>query len=89
MSSLPHTHKALVVVDKGNVEVRSKPLPVLEPDTVLVRTKAVALNPTDWFEPSNFIQIYVLISIQEAYRRSLKARIVNWLGLRWCYRSSR
>ncbi|EJD46154.1 GroES-like protein [Auricularia subglabra TFB-10046 SS5] len=48
MSTLPQTHQALAVVEPGKVEVTSKPLPVLEPDSVLVRVHAIALNPTDW-----------------------------------------
>ncbi|KAH7107264.1 GroES-like protein [Auriculariales sp. MPI-PUGE-AT-0066] len=48
MTSLPQLQSKLAVVDAGKVEVQSKPLPVLEPDTVLVRVQAVSLNPTDW-----------------------------------------
>jgi NADPH:quinone reductase-like Zn-dependent oxidoreductase len=47
MSSLPSTHRALVVnADQKGWEVKEQALPHY--DDVLVRVKAVALNPTDW-----------------------------------------
>ena len=43
------TRKALVHKSKGVAEVRSDvPLPKLRDDYIIVKTKAVALNPTDW-----------------------------------------
>lgn len=43
------TQRAVVVKEKGAVEIRSDvPLPKLRDDYILVKTKAVALNPTDW-----------------------------------------
>ena len=43
------TQRALVIKEKGALEVRNDvPLPKLRDDYILVRTKAVALNPTDW-----------------------------------------
>jgi NADPH:quinone reductase-like Zn-dependent oxidoreductase len=46
--SLPSHHRALVVVEKGKVAVNEQPLPKFSDDEILVRVKAVALNPTDW-----------------------------------------
>lgn len=43
------TQRALVVKGHGSVEVRSDvPLPKVRDDYIIVKTKAVALNPTDW-----------------------------------------
>jgi NADPH:quinone reductase-like Zn-dependent oxidoreductase len=43
------TQRAIVHKSKGVVEVKSDvPLPRLRDDYILVKTKAVALNPTDW-----------------------------------------
>ena len=67
--SVPSTHRALTVVERGDqatnkpgrVEVQERPVPTLRENGVLVRVKSVALNPTDWkvipspFTPSIFI----------------------------------
>ncbi|KAJ4988281.1 TOXD protein [Stagonosporopsis vannaccii] len=43
------TQKAVVHVEKGVSEVRSDvPIPKVQDNFIIVRTKAVALNPTDW-----------------------------------------
>ena len=43
------TQRAIVHKSKGVAEVSSSvPLPKLRDDYILVKTKAVALNPTDW-----------------------------------------
>jgi NADPH:quinone reductase-like Zn-dependent oxidoreductase len=47
MSSIPSTHRALVINDqKSGWEVKEKAPPKF--DDLLVRVHAVALNPTDW-----------------------------------------
>ena len=54
--SVPSTHRALTVVERGDqatnkpgrVEVQERPVPALREDGVLVHVKSVALNPTDW-----------------------------------------
>ncbi|KAG8835646.1 hypothetical protein FRC18_000195 [Serendipita sp. 400] len=46
--SVPSTHQALALVEQGKVEIKTQPLPELDDDSVLVKIKAVALNPTDW-----------------------------------------
>jgi len=47
MSSIPSTHRALVVnADQTGWEVKGQALPKY--DDVLVRVHAVALNPADW-----------------------------------------
>ncbi|KAL2267837.1 hypothetical protein VTJ83DRAFT_5114 [Remersonia thermophila] len=48
MSSLPSEIKAVVITSPGVAEVKTVPLPSLPDDYILVQTKAVALNPTDW-----------------------------------------
>lgn len=40
--------KAVVVVKKGEAQVQSVSVPKLRDDYILVKVKAVALNPTDW-----------------------------------------
>ncbi|KAI1131754.1 GroES-like protein [Nemania abortiva] len=40
--------KALVIVEKKKVEVKELPLPKLTEGHVLVKVRAVGLNPTDW-----------------------------------------
>jgi len=55
-SSIPEQHRALVAgATKGNPEVRSKPLPSLSSDDVLVRVQGVTLNPTDWKHIHNLL----------------------------------
>ncbi|KIM27903.1 hypothetical protein M408DRAFT_70528 [Serendipita vermifera MAFF 305830] len=46
--SLPSQHRALVVTEKGKVGVKVQPLPKFSDEEILVRVRAVALNPTDW-----------------------------------------
>ncbi|KDQ18861.1 hypothetical protein BOTBODRAFT_126684 [Botryobasidium botryosum FD-172 SS1] len=46
--SIPNTHHALVVVEQGKAAVREKALPKVSSDKILIKVKAVALNPTDW-----------------------------------------
>jgi len=46
--SLPSQHRALIVVEKGKVAVQEQPLPRFSDEEILVRVRAVALNPTDW-----------------------------------------
>ncbi|KAL1841176.1 hypothetical protein VTJ49DRAFT_7345 [Mycothermus thermophilus] len=46
--SLPAEIKAIVVTKPGHAELQTVPLPSLPDDYILVRTHAVALNPTDW-----------------------------------------
>ncbi len=40
--------KALICTAAGKVEIQSTPIQKLPSGYVLVKTKAVALNPTDW-----------------------------------------
>jgi len=54
--SLPATHKALVVVEPGKVTVKEQPLPKYGDDELLVKVKAVALNPTDWKHIDNLLK---------------------------------
>ncbi|KAF9697960.1 hypothetical protein EKO04_004419 [Ascochyta lentis] len=42
------TQKAVVHVEKGVCELSDVPLPKVQDNFILVKTKAVALNPTDW-----------------------------------------
>jgi NADPH:quinone reductase-like Zn-dependent oxidoreductase len=43
------TQKAVVHVSKGVSELRTDvPLPKVQDNFIIVKTKAVALNPTDW-----------------------------------------
>ncbi|KAJ5110634.1 hypothetical protein N7532_001169 [Penicillium argentinense] len=42
------TQRAIVVQEPGHAELRDVPIPELPEDYILVKTKAVALNPTDW-----------------------------------------
>ena len=42
------TRKALVHKSEGIAEVRDVPFPKLRDEYIVVKTKAVALNPTDW-----------------------------------------
>jgi NADPH:quinone reductase-like Zn-dependent oxidoreductase len=44
----PQEIKAVVITKPGAVEIKTVPLPTLPDDHILVRTTAVALNPTDW-----------------------------------------
>ena len=47
--SLPQTQKAIVIHSRGKAEVVSdRPIPKLRDTYILVKTAAVALNPTDW-----------------------------------------
>lgn len=42
------TYKALVCTGIGQSEVQDLPVPAVREGYVLVRARAVALNPTDW-----------------------------------------
>jgi hypothetical protein len=46
-STLPKTHRAIVVEQPGKVAIKQQPLPHLDDDRLLVRVKTVALNPVD------------------------------------------
>ena len=67
--SVPSTHRALTVVERGDqatnkpgrVEVQERPVPALREDSVLVRVKSVALNPTDW----KVIISHILVRLQK------------------------
>lgn len=42
------SNHAVVIVAKGEVQVKEVSVPKLRDDYILVKTHAVALNPTDW-----------------------------------------
>jgi NADPH:quinone reductase-like Zn-dependent oxidoreductase len=64
MSHLPKTQHAFAVIEKGSADVvADKALPTLEPDTILVNVKAIALNPTDWKVRTSFIVYYINFSV--------------------------
>ncbi|KAH8812586.1 chaperonin 10-like protein [Xylogone sp. PMI_703] len=42
------SNHAVVIVDKGKAEIQEVPPPTLGDEFILVKTHAVALNPTDW-----------------------------------------
>lgn len=42
------TMKAIKIVGAGKAEIQEVPLPRMRDDYVLVKVKAVALNPGDW-----------------------------------------
>lgn len=44
----PTTTKAVVLVEKGKVEIREVPVPKLIDGHILVKVNAVGINPTDW-----------------------------------------
>lgn len=49
MSVIPEKMKALVIQSKGSAIILEKPVPDIDPDEVLVRSIAVAQNPTDCY----------------------------------------
>jgi NADPH:quinone reductase-like Zn-dependent oxidoreductase len=51
---LPGSRRAVIQTDHGEFTISSVPLPELEPGNVLIRTMAVALNPTDFKMAKNF-----------------------------------
>ncbi|KAJ2971976.1 hypothetical protein NUW58_g9284 [Xylaria curta] len=42
------TTKAVVIVEKGKAEIKELPLPKLADDRILIKVRAVGINPTDW-----------------------------------------
>lgn len=42
------TRRAVVIQGFGHARVVPQQVPSLRPDTILVKIKAVAINPTDW-----------------------------------------
>ncbi|KAK0666468.1 putative zinc-binding oxidoreductase ToxD [Cercophora samala] len=46
--TLPNETKAVIISSIGKAEIKTVPVPTLRDDYILVRTTAVALNPTDW-----------------------------------------
>ncbi|KAI5926883.1 GroES-like protein [Camillea tinctor] len=47
-TATPATTQALVVVETGKVEIQEVPVPKVYDDWILVKVKAVGLNPADW-----------------------------------------
>lgn len=41
-------NQAIVIEEKGKATIQDVPAPKLRDDYILVETKAVAINPTDW-----------------------------------------
>ncbi|RPD66610.1 GroES-like protein [Lentinus tigrinus ALCF2SS1-7] len=48
VSDIPKVMKALVLEQRGSIAVKDHPVPEVGPKDILVKTVAVALNPTDW-----------------------------------------
>lgn len=49
--------RSIICTGVGKLEIQSTPKPKLQPGHLLIKTKAVALNPTDWkavYNPSGF-----------------------------------
>lgn len=47
--SIPSTMKAIKITETHTAEIEEVPVPRLREDYVLVKVRAVALNPTDWY----------------------------------------
>lgn len=47
--SIPGTMKAIKITETHTAEIEEVPVPRLREDYVLVKVRAVALNPTDWY----------------------------------------
>lgn len=45
---MPSTSQAIICTAAGQAEVQDLPTPQIRDGHILVKTKAVALNPTDW-----------------------------------------
>ena len=48
MASLPATMKAVVTQADKTIALLDVPVPEIDEDEILVKTTAVAQNPTDW-----------------------------------------
>ena len=48
MSSIPQTMKAVITQADKTIAVQDVPVPSIDDDEVLVKTTAIAQNPTDW-----------------------------------------
>jgi hypothetical protein len=46
--SLPAKHRGFVVTERGKIEIKEQVLANCNDDQVLVKVKAVAINPADW-----------------------------------------
>lgn len=85
MSDLPKTMKAIKVVAPGKAEVQEVPLPRMRDDYILVKTRAVALNPTDWYVCDDSRKCRAptdLTTSQETRRRPRSGRARHWLHCR-------
>ncbi|KAI0395103.1 GroES-like protein [Xylariaceae sp. FL0594] len=48
-TAIPHTNRAIVCTEKGKAEIRDNlPIPQLSDGQILVKVRAVGINPTDW-----------------------------------------
>lgn len=47
------SQKAVIVTLPGQTHLTTRPYPTLRPDRIIVKTVAVALNPTDWKQADN------------------------------------
>ena len=55
VTQLPSTHSVIKQIAGGVLSLQTAPLPtLLEPDQILLKNHAVALNPVDWKIPSRF-----------------------------------
>jgi NADPH:quinone reductase-like Zn-dependent oxidoreductase len=57
MATIPQTHRAVVVVEKGKITVKEKALPTLHDGTVLIKVIAVSVNPTDYKVSRDFHEL--------------------------------
>lgn len=46
--TIPSKMKALITEETKTAKVEEIPVPEIDDDDVLVKTEAIALNPTDW-----------------------------------------
>lgn len=48
--------KAIKTIADHQAEVQEVPIPQIRDDYLLVKVKAVALNPTDWYRPRSIMR---------------------------------
>ena len=85
-------NQAIVVQKAGEAKVVDVTVPKLRDDYIIVKTKAIALNPTDWKHVDFLAPPGTRVSAQSSMSLEDQAHSIictDWVRLRWNCRGSR
>lgn len=55
--SLPNKNRGVVLIERGQIAIKDQELSKWNDDQVLIKVKAVAINPADWKGIESFLRI--------------------------------